>query len=272
MTTRLLALIVVYGIAAERSPSLASLAASRRDRAALRVVVWDNSADPRGLDPRSFELPVEYVSTPDNLGLSTIYNRVIRERLRPDEHLLLLDQDTQLPVDFLDVAATAIAAHPDIDLFLPWVRASGRWASPVSYLLGWGWRRASRAVGTIASRRLCAINSGMIASASYLQGDFPGYDERLRFYGTDTQFMLDYSDRRPTLCLLDAVIEHDLSFYSSTIAGRASKFVAMKSAYRFIYERRSHMQRFAVRLVMLVASIRYALAYRNAGFLKVERR
>jgi GT2 family glycosyltransferase len=268
MSAKFLAIIVVYGSQPTDTRSLRSLARGRTSRYGLRIVVWDNSPQPHDIDWTSVGQAGTYVSTPQNLGLSTIYNRVITEHLRPGEHLLLLDQDTELPPDYLEKATLALEAHPEVDLFLPMVRASDRWASPVTYFCGWGRQWHSRTVGVIASKRVCAINSGMIISSAYLFGSFPGYDERLRFYGTDTQFMLDYMDRRSRLFVLDSVIAHDLSFFSGPRAQRAEKFAAMRDAYRYIYERRRRVQRIAVRIVMFAMSVRYAVEQMDPTFLR----
>lgn len=264
----MLALIVVYGCDPIDTPSVRSLVQCASGGCELRIIVWDNSPQPHDVDWKALGQAGAYISTPDNIGLSTIYNRVIGEHLQVGEHLLLLDQDSELPTDFLEKATAAIAVNPKIDLFLPMVRANGRWASPVSYLCGWGRQWRSDAVGSMSSKRVCAINSGMIISSSYLLGAFPGYDERLCFYGTDTQFMLDYMDRRPSLVVFDSVIRHDLSFFSGPSAKQAEKFIAMRTAYYFIYEHRPRIQRVAVKLVMLAVSILYAIRHRDIAFLR----
>jgi hypothetical protein len=268
MSAKFLAIIVVYGREPADTISLRSLARCRSGSCALRMVVWDNSSQSHQMDWTAVGHTGTYISTPQNLGLSTIYNRVISQHLRRGEHLLLLDQDTDLPADYLEKAVIALETCPGVDLFLPMVRANGRWASPVTYLCGWGRQWRSRVIGTIASKRVCAINSGMIISSEYLLGSFPGYDERLRFYGTDTQFMLDYMERRSRLCVLDSVLRHDLSFFSGPSAHRAEKFAAMRDAYRYIYERRQRLQRIAVKVVMFAMSIRYAVQHRDPAFLR----
>jgi hypothetical protein len=268
MSAKLLALIVVYGCDPTDTPSMRSLVQCASGGCELRIVVWDNSPRPQVVDWAALGQTGTYISTPDNLGLSTIYNRVIALHLHPEEYMLLLDQDSELPPDFLEKAAAAILVHPDVDLFLPMVRANARWASPVTYLCGWGRQWQSGAVGSMPSKQVCAINSGMIISSSYLLGSFPVYDERLRFYGTDTQFMLDYMDRRSRLFVIDSVIMHDLSFFSGPLAKRVEKFAAMRAAYHFIYERRPRIQRLAVKLVMFAVSIRYAVLHRDLTFLR----
>lgn len=267
MSLRLLALVVVYGAEPLQTESLQTLLAIRFDRSNIRVLVWDNSKTPASDTEALAAADVHYVSTPQNLGLSTIYNRVIAEHLQAGEHLLLLDQDSTLPPDFLRSCSAAVIQHPDVDLFLPMIRANGNWVSPLSYLAGWGRYWKQPRAGRMRSRRVCGINSGMLISSRYLKGDCPGYDERLRFYGTDTQFMLDYVDRRRDLVVLDVRLNHDLSFFSATAGDRVDKFRVMRKAYRYIYEDRPFLQRCAVATVMLMVSVIYAIRFRKPAVL-----
>ncbi len=269
MSVRFLALIVVYGVDPFRTPAFKALLANEFDQKRLRILVWDNSLQPQASIENLEQTALLYRSTPENLGLSIIYNHVIAQDLRAGEHLLLLDQDTVLPADFLLTAETAIGKHLDIELFLPMIRANGNWVSPISYFLGWGRYWSAPRVGRMKSSSVCAINSGMVISAGYLQGR-EIYDERLRFYGTDTQFMLDYADRRDELVVLDVRLDHDLSFFSDTVEQRARKFAVMRAAYRKIYEKRSLLQRLGVATVMTAVSLFYTWRYRSHSFLKRE--
>ncbi|MDC8784105.1 hypothetical protein [Roseateles koreensis] len=266
---RVLALVVVYGADPLKTTSLCTLLATDFPRSNLRILVWDNSPSPLNNIAPLTDAGVAYRSTPENLGLSVIYNHVIKTDLQDGEHLLLLDQDTTLPTNFLARCDAAVRQHPDIALFLPMIRANSNWVSPLSYALGWGRYWPAPKAGRMSSRKICAINSGMLISSTYLKEACPGYDERLRFYGTDTQFMLDYMDRCAELVVLDLHLEHDLSFFSDSVQNRAEKFNTMRAAYRYIYEGRPIWQRFGVAMVMQLVSITYAVRYRELAFLRL---
>jgi cellulose synthase/poly-beta-1,6-N-acetylglucosamine synthase-like glycosyltransferase len=270
MKVCILVLVVVYKTDPALSDSLRTLVANDYPRNQLRVIVWDNSpnsiANLEFLQKEGFE----YYLTPENLSLSVIYNKVITKHLRGDEYLLLLDQDTLLPKDFLRVVESAVSKDSDIDLFLPMVRANNSWVSPINYLIGWGRSWGLPRSGRMRANNICAINSGMLIAAKYLKNEYPGYDERLRFYGTDTQFMLDYMSRRCELVVLDSVLEHDLSFFSGSASSRANKFYQMRSAYSYIYEDKSALQRTSLWLVMLIISLFYSVKYKDLKFLKFQ--
>lgn len=269
MSVRFLALIVVYGVDPNVTSSLQTLLNNDLDRDGLRILIWDNSPSP-DFDKTLLErASIQYVSTPENIGLSKIYNIVIADYLSENEYLLLLDQDSVLPSDFLSIASDAISDYPGVDLFLPMIKAGHNWVSPLSYFFGWGryWKVPKH--GLMKSSGISAINSGMIISSRYLLGKI-NYDERVDFYGTDTQFMVDYCAVRPHLFVMSVKIEHDLSFFSDDIQTKARKFKKMRMAYRFIYEDRSFVQRSFINLVMLLVSLTYAFRYRDWHFLEQD--
>lgn len=273
MRNEVLALIVVYGQTPIKTMSFQTLAATKKTSVKIRLLIWDNSPehhDIRECLALHFE-EADYISTPENNGLSTIYNVVIKNYLKHNEFLLLLDQDSMIPIDFFEQFSRCSNQHPEIDLFLPTIRANNRLVSPLPYFYGWGICWKTPRIGIQYSKFRSAINSGMMISGRYLKGDFSGYDERLRFYGTDTQFMDSYARSRREFFILDAIIDHDLSFYGAASKHKASKFLEMKIACMLIYENHPRYQRALNITIMYIASIKYALKYKSLSFLKKNR-
>lgn len=268
MKASVLALVVMYGVKPSQSPAIASLGRISKVGITLSTLVWDNSPEKlEDLLPEGDWGETSWVHTPENLGLSAIYNEVIANWLKEGEHLLLLDQDTVLPENFFETASEAIIANPSVNLFLPMVRAHERWVSPQYAAVGWGRSWKQPRVGLQPSRHLGAINSGMIISSDYLRGLFGGYDRDLRFYGTDTFFMLEYRRQNSWVFVLDAVVLHDLSFYSTSTSGKISRFRAMRTANIICYRRTAWPVRLAVLGLMACASLVYSFKYRSLGFL-----
>lgn len=266
MSLNVLALIVVYGEVPLETISFKTLAAAAKDYSGVRFLIWDNSQDQHDLiiEDEYAAFQINYAWTPENTPLSTIYNRVIANDLRKGEYLLLLDQDTSLPSNFFATLECAIQEHPEIDLFLPMIQANERWVSPVHYFYGWGRYWPDACSGLYPSRNTAAINSGMVIAGRYLKGnDFPGYDEVLRFYGTDTQFMVDYTKRRDMLVVLDAVIQHDLSFFSADMQTRVDKFLQMKRAHLYVHARAGGVESLLTRVTLGLVSMVYAMKYRS---------
>lgn len=272
---KLVVLVVLYRCGLNDSQSVVTLLnviKSIQSTIRLRIVLWDNSPISCVTEADVVELrdvfdEVLYESHPENTPLSKIYNIVIQNHLNDDEFLLLLDQDTSLPGDFLNIFCDELIEHPDCDLFLPIIKSDGVIVSPVWFFFGWGrkWKMTT-IKGLISSRWKVAINSGMFVSAKYARYDFLGYDERLHFYGTDTDFMLKFADARQYFDVMPVILTHDLSFNSASPIERLAKFRTMRTANSIIYSRMGWVKRLISVLVMALVSIIYAVRYRDVRY------
>jgi GT2 family glycosyltransferase len=215
-----LTVTVLFKTAPSQSSSLQSFARCIASGHGLTCIVWDNSpqaAEPEELAWLRTHLPgCVYRHSPENLSLSHIYNAVIGEFLRTRndstvDALLITDQDSRFEPELVAEANAAMTANPDVSLFLPHVIANDAIVSPANVYacIGLPWRR--RRVGRIAARGHTAINSGMIVRSEYLVRRFPGYDERLRFYGTDNDFCRKYAKTERWMYALNSVVTHSLA-------------------------------------------------------------
>ena len=176
-----------------------------------RLVIWDNSpsADIADLERLYSLLPaldVRYVRTPENCPLSKIYNKVV-SGLVETEYLTLLDQDSILLEDyFMELRKAQVEGHP---LILPQVMCGGILVSPGERFFCKGKLLRGVTPGRISSKNLLAINSGISAMGEVFK--MIPYDDRLKFYGTDTYFMKQYEKHFPYAYVLNAKLEHSLA-------------------------------------------------------------
>lgn len=101
---RIVSVIVIYRMVPNESRALQSLqqAASQLPCGCLdlKIILYDNT--PGGQVPRGIPPGLEYKSDPENGGLAPAYNYALNvAHTGRFEWLLTLDQDTELPVDFL---------------------------------------------------------------------------------------------------------------------------------------------------------------------------
>lgn len=272
--TDLLVLVVLYRCKFDCSQSISSLASFAHPDIRLRILVWDNSPEPCAT-PADLEnlgkghvAEVGYEHHPDNVPLSRIYNHVISSRLADDGYLLLLDQDTTIPQDFWGVLCDGLAKFPECDLFLPVVRAGNVIVSPAPFFFGWGRHWKKQILGLVCAKGLVAINSGMIISGRYARRDFVGYDERLLFYGTDSDFMLKFAKQRESFVVLPIVLNHDLSFNSANREERLRKFREMRLAISILFSKKGAVRRAMSALVMGAVSAVYAVRYQDIRYLR----
>lgn len=183
-TVKIVATIVLYKVSMRQSPTCLSMQAQiGLGSCTTRVLIYDNSPleDLSGLYPGW-----SYVSDPTNRGLATAYNYALSQaKLLGAEWLLLLDQDSNLPNDFLTNLQSELAScdkDSKIAAVVPLVFSGRRQVSPVRPLLGLDRPYTSTRSATFAW--LTAINSASAIRVSFM--DFVG--------GFTNDFSLDYLD------------------------------------------------------------------------------
>src|ERR1700744_1601622 len=129
---RLLAVIVLFKIRPSVSSSLLTLLASARQAAnsklKLEILIQDNT--PGGQEAGDLPENVRYCVAPHNPGLAQAYNSALKVAEKEGyDWLLTLDQDTSLPVNFLErISEIALeqAAPPEVGAIVPKVVGDGR--------------------------------------------------------------------------------------------------------------------------------------------------
>jgi hypothetical protein len=201
-----------------------------------------------------------------NKSLSKIYNDVT-DAMANCKWLVLLDDDTQLPNDFLISLAEAELDDIDIDIALPIARCGNLIVSPGHYgfVKGKHWTQVQR--GVISSADIVAISSGMAIKQRYL-AEFPRpFDERLNFYGIDTRFCLDYRKRRPSIFVTSATLEHDSALWKpQDPEERIRRFKSLRRSWRTIHAD-NIVERAAVTMLSVMISVKRAITYRDARYL-----
>lgn len=268
---RFLVLVVIFRKKLSESKTLNSLLKCREFAGRLEVLVWDNS--PERADESEIETfgkrvgaPFRYVSTPQNVTLSRIYNSVISEHLRPEfDFLALFDDDSDFGLGYFQEIAAASEANPSIQLFLPVIRNSGTIASPAWLVFFKSLPFSERRRGVVSSRFLMAINSGMGIKTEYLKKKFKGYDEKLKFYGTDTYFMKEFSRKEKGAFVLRTEINHDLTYRKSNMDNDQflPRYQEVKNSFRIIYKNSVFC-----RFFLFLHSLSLAISRRDMRFFK----
>ena len=205
---KFLILIVLYECKVKDSLSYTSLLKSSEYLSASKLILWDNSSSIQSIDDISCFQDIKYIHTPENISLSKIYNRVIQENEGYD-YMIILDQDSSFTSDYFHKTEIAINTNPDINLYLPIVKSGFIIVSPGNYKVFKGSYWEKEKYGKIEVKNTLAINSGMIINFNYLKNIFKGYDERLKFYGTDTYFMFEYAKDNKYCYVIDYIFKHD---------------------------------------------------------------
>lgn len=204
-------LVVLYNTKPEESPTLKSLSLYFNDYPSKNnnIIIWDNSKKSvysEFIDFTKKIIPTEYIHTPENTSLSKIYNTISAGLLK-HSFLTLLDQDTELPEKYFQELSEL--QEKGEKLILPIVICKEIIVSPGYRIFSHGILFKKIASGMSPSKNMLAINSGMSISQDVFNK--LKYDERLRFYGTDTYFMTRYEKEFGSLHIMSTRINHSLA-------------------------------------------------------------
>lgn len=186
---RLLAVIVLYKMQPRESAALRTLLTAktglRKVEDNCQILLYDNS--PGGCDPGPLPDGVQYKAAEQNAGLSAAYNHALMIAEREScAWLLLLDQDTTLPSDYLfriRNVVSMVAGDEKVAAIVPRMLDGGRPVSPAC-LKFWGVSYSAFNMDNTVRREIQATNSATLFRVRRLEeiGGFSPY------------FWLDYLD------------------------------------------------------------------------------
>lgn len=267
-------LIILYETTPSEAQTITTLLECEELAQCSEFVVVDHSQHDQSTACRqacaSLPRPVIYEHDPSNPPLSRAYNRVIRQHLGKAEYVLIMDQDSSLPSDFLQRAIGAARDHGAPSLMVPTVLTADRIASPCWSVLAWGmpWRRASP--GWHSLHTSSAIMSGCWIHRRIFNTENLWFDERLQLYGIDTDFFRRLARLDPGFYVLPVSLRHSLSFDEATVDIKARKLEQVFQAYRLIFEEAAWSTRVIVSLLHILVRLKYAIKYRSKRFLQLS--
>jgi GT2 family glycosyltransferase len=271
----MLIVAVRYRIFLEDSQTFASLSKAFRSHPDLLawtgVLIWDNG--PSALPEVQLPFPFEYRYTGRNLGVSAAYNCALafaEEKGCP--WLLLLDQDTTLPEDFLSHMleyARFHQANSRIAAVAPFLICDSQPVSPAIIRVDHAQPLPLSFSGE-HERPAYAANSGTLVRVSALRA-VGGYDE---------DFWLDFSDitlfHRLYLHGMRLYVAGDLHLHHSLSTNnydgamspeRYRNAIAAEGAYWDLY--RCRRDNFALTARLLLRAFKQWMVYRNKEFSRI---
>ena len=153
-----------------------------------------------------------YYHVANTSGVSKAYNEAATyAQVYGFQCLLLLDQDTILPTNMLDVYMAAIREHNDIPLFAPKVKIGERkYISPCAFYLKSGHIKRKVCIGKIKKNSLSVINSGLLISVKAFL-NCGGYNEKVYLDYSDHEFFSRYKKKYKYFYVLDIELLQNLS-------------------------------------------------------------
>ncbi|MDW2075393.1 hypothetical protein R7Z42_10255 [Vibrio sp. 1863] len=228
--------IILYGQRLDESPTYRSLInLVNYTKEESNLFVWDNSETKfhdENIESDSIYLDISYFHEGHNVNLSVIYNKILPLAYTLSDLVTILDQDSELPLDFF----SCINSDKADVLLVPRVvsKFSGEMISPryqkYNYILNKcniNYMPKTSPSGYYDSVDFFAVASGLTIPKSVWESG-PKFRSCLSFYGVDTEYCYDYSQKNSKFYLLDIFILHDASNESdesySVFSWRVNKY------------------------------------------------
>jgi glycosyltransferase involved in cell wall biosynthesis len=201
----------------------------------VSIAVYDNSPIPQ-VNPDEETYLLAYKHDPANGGLAAAYNWALDiAKSKGIPWLLLLDQDSALPPEFLQSCLTQIILHqPDVDVvaIVPVIRSGGMVVSPMRVGFGRLMPLPNSCVG-IQNTEISAFNSGSAIRCEFVRSTG----------GFNRAYWLDYLDHwlfhqiyvaGKRASVSPCVLDHNLSiqdYRHSVSTARYRSIVAAEAAF-----------------------------------------
>jgi Glycosyl transferase family 2 len=271
-----LAIIVLYKRSVDQAQTLVSLgvALGRHPELlpCLRVLLWDNSPMPTA---PTLAFPFDYVHSGKNVGTAGAFNRAMEfAETRSIPWLLLLDQDTTIPEDFLAKVVDysyRFADSPEVAAVVPLLWCRGQLISPKRFRSLYRISPVPPACYGTYKEQLVVCDSATLMRTAALR-EAGGYDEKL--------FWLDFSDiyvfdnlrrnKRSIYIASDLQLQHSLSvmdYDRDMTPERYGNFLAAEGTFFFL--RRSPLDNVALTIRLLARGTKQYLRYKNKTFAKM---
>jgi len=192
--TKVAVLVVLYKKKLEESSTLDFLQDQTYKN--FKLIIWDNSPKPIFLDEiEEFDARFPgftYKSSPENIGLSCIYNNILSQCEGRFDILIVFDQDSSFGKNYIQNVVDAYEKNNKVAVYIPMVYSGLIYHSPKPDLpvLRRFWTASGGRMYT-ANFRLNSINSGNALNIESLKNINFKFNEELRFYGVDN-FLFRY--------------------------------------------------------------------------------
>lgn len=261
-----LIVIVLYNKNLYESETFKSLIENAKTRnEKVHLFVYDNSLNSYQHSIESNYCNVKYKHDPNNSGVSKAYNEGFDyAKSKNKKWVMLFDQDTNLPSNYISTLIEAMFLKPEIGLFSPILKFGCKIISPlkIKFQRGKGIKKIES--GIKALKNFSIINSGLCMKTD-LFFKTEGYNEQIRLDFSDISFIRRLSKVISHFFLVPIVVEHDLSAFHKNAKSALNRFeIYCTDAINYAHEFDVLLQ---ISIVIILRGFKLALKYRNVKFI-----
>lgn len=226
MIEKIVIVIILYKTKLEDSLSFQSLKASSNNLPnTLSLYIYDNSPDEffEVIDYDCFD--IFYEKDYLNSGISKAYNKAAKyAENKGKEWLLLLDQDSSLPIDFLSSLEYSVLQYPNQSVFAPKLKHDLVLLSPCRFknMKGSSFTDIKPGVNSFVNTSI--FNSGILVRLSVFL-EIGGYNEKVPLDFSDHSFIHRLKRKNKEFVVMPIEIAHQLSSFSGNYTVILKRFV-----------------------------------------------
>lgn len=174
----------------------------------MHWLVYDNSPNPSLSTPPA---NLSYQHHPENNGVSAAYLEAANQaQTRGCSWVLLLDQDSHFPSNWLDAYASALSQNNVAKILTPILYSDDLLISPSRIKLGRGWLAKQLPATTYELNEYAPLNAGCLVNvAAYLESG--GHIAAVKLDFSDFAFIHRFQKKYPNAQLVNLRIAHALS-------------------------------------------------------------
>jgi len=269
---RIMGVVVLYNTLIEESITLKTLSKSlAANHLLLDLMVYDNSEYSQlqtGIFFTFKQFNIHYYHDALNSGLGKAYNLAAKIALQKHKNwILLLDQDTNFPIESISKYLDALKESIQYRLFAPLLQLSNNSIlSPCKYYFKRGFALKFIANGKNSFKNRTLINSGMLINLDSfaLCG---GYNEAIKLDFSDIDFIERFKKSHSEFYLINLTCLQDFSNNRTEIADLNKRFITFCSG-AFQCPKRNLSDKFQYLIVVFLRAIILTLRTNNFIFFK----
>lgn len=213
--------------------------------------------------------PFKYVSDISNPGLSKAYNEACQYAQNSGyDWLLLLDQDTTLPMDALYKYFNGIDSKQEFNMFVPKVKVEGRgYMSPCVFKHKRGRFMDDFPSGKVETKNITVINSGLLIRVESYKA-CGGYDNSVYLDFNDHDFFYRFKKLNPYIYVIDTEFQQDFTCLSTNMDMLKKRFVILCECVRAI-KGKSFYEKIDYFLVVFLRALHLTGLTKSFSFVKI---
>src|SRR5690606_3747179 len=201
---------------------------------ALSFYIYDNSAKPQVISLES-ENDIYYEHDCNNSGISRAYNQGAKYAKENNKKwILVLDQDTVLPIDWYIAYYQAVRDNYQLKLFAPILLIRNNVIfSPCKYKMKRGFHLDEITSGRHSLYKVSPVNSGMLISVKEFFA-VGGYNEKVKLDFSDFQFIERFRKKNEFFYVVNLICNQDFSNDNPSVESQVFRFIYyVEGAYYF---------------------------------------